>query len=266
MGSIADVAVQDGVVLRAFSGGRTTPDEHLSWDRNDLELGLVNGFQLEDRGRLVTVPVAGQRVLAFLALHNRPLRRAYVAGSLWPDEPEDRSGARLRGALCRLRQAGVDVVVTIDDRLRLAPGVGVDVHLIEATVDRLGDATSVPADCSPWLAALSGELLPDWYEDWLQVERERYRQLRIRGLEALCTGLTAVGRFSLAVQAGLACVAADPLRESAHRALIQAYLEEGNPSQALQQYRSFRQAAEAELGLKPTELMRELVRPLLSNA
>src|SRR5207253_5681102 len=141
-------------------------DEQLRWNRGELELGLVDGFRLEDRGKLVTVPVAGQRIVAFPALQNRPLRRAYVAGSLWPDEPEDRSGARVRGALCRLRQAGVDVVMTIDDRLRLAPELVVDVHLIEDSVDQLGDAAKVPGDCSPWLAALTGELLPDWYEDW----------------------------------------------------------------------------------------------------
>jgi len=79
-------------------------------------------------------------------------------------------------------------------------------------------------------------------------------------------GLTAAGRFSLAVQAGLACVAADPLRESAHRALIQAYLEEGNPSLALRQYHRFRQVAEEDLGLEPTEHIKRLVRPFASVA
>jgi DNA-binding SARP family transcriptional activator len=73
-------------------------------------------------------------------------------------------------------------------------------------------------------------------------------------------------RHSLAVQAGLACVAADPLRESAHRTLIQAYLEEGNPSQAVQQYQRFRQVAEAELGLGPTDRIQRLIRPFVMDA
>ena len=266
MGSVAGVVRREGVLLQAFPRGGAAFDEKLRWDSNELELGLVNGFQLVGRGSLVTIPIAGQRVLAFLALHDRPLRRAYVAGSLWPDEPEVRSAARLRGALCRLRQAGVDMVMPIDDRLRLSPMLVVDLHLVRASVDQLGDAARVPEECTPWLAALSGDLLPDWYEDWVEVERERYRQLRVHGLEALCKGLTAAGRFSLAVQAGLACVAADPLRESAHRALIQAYLEEGNPSLALRQYHRFRQVAEEDLGLEPTEHIKRLVRPFASVA
>jgi hypothetical protein len=31
-----------------------------------------------------------------------------------------------------------------------------DSGLIEASIDQLGDATKVPADCNPWLAALTG--------------------------------------------------------------------------------------------------------------
>ncbi|MGH8905014.1 MAG: AfsR/SARP family transcriptional regulator [Egibacteraceae bacterium] len=52
--------------------------------------------------------------------------------------------------------------------------------------------------------------------------------------------MTAEGRYSQAIDAGLAAIAGEPLRESAHRALIRAYLAEGNPSEALRQYRIYR--------------------------
>ncbi len=29
---------------------------------------------------------------------------------------------------------------------------------------------------------------PDWYEDWVLIEREHFRQLRLHALEALCAG------------------------------------------------------------------------------
>src|SRR6266571_3495035 len=54
---------------------------------------------------------------------------------------------------------------------------------------------------------LSIDLLPYWYEDWVLVERERFRQLRLHALEALCEQLTALGRFDHAVEAGIAAVA-----------------------------------------------------------
>src|SRR5258708_20098913 len=83
------------------------------------------------------------------------------------------------------------------------------------------------------------ELLGDVYEEWVVIEGERFRQLRLHALEALCDRLVAAGRFAEAVQAGLAPVRGEPLRESAQRALIRPHLAEGNPSQALKQFRPF---------------------------
>lgn len=59
--------------------------------------------------------------------------------------------------------------------------------------------------------------MPDWCDDWLVVERERLRELRIRALERVCEQLTAIGSFGQAIEAGMAAVRAEPLRESAHR-------------------------------------------------
>lgn len=77
-------------------------------------------------------------------------------------------------------------------------------------------------------ADLRDDLLPGWPELWLVPERERFHQLRLHALEALCARLTGVGWHGAAVDAGLAVVSADPLRESARGALIDAYLAEGN--------------------------------------
>lgn len=235
------------------------PGHRTSTRRPRVEMTLAGGFTVEVGGQPVTVPGPGERVLAFLAVHRRPVRRVYVCGSLWPDEAEPRAGARLRGALSRLRGSGLDVVLAIDERIQLDSDVVVDVHQVSAAVEWLDDPARLPDDCERWIAALSGELLPDWYDEWLSVERERYRQLRLHALEALCRCLTSAGRYSLAIQAGLAAVEADSLRESAHRALIRAHLEEGNPSEALRQYRRFRDAVEEELGIAPTDGMEELI-------
>ena len=83
---------------------------------------------------------------------------------------------------------------------------------------------------------LSEDLLPGWSDEWLVVERERYRQLRLHALDKLCLLHAEAGRFALAIIAGLASVSSDPTRESAHRALMRAHLLEGNPSEAVRQY------------------------------
>lgn len=68
----------------------------------------------------------------------------------------------------------------------------------------------------------------------------------------MCERLTALGRYGQAVDAGLAAVQGEPLRESAHRALIAVHLAEGNHAEALRQYRWFRQLLADELGLRPS--------------
>ena len=106
---------------------------------------------------------------------------------------------------------------------------------------------------------LRDDLLPDWYDDWLAFERERFRQLRIHALESLCERLIALERFGEAIETGLAVVTAEPLRESAHRILIRIHLAEGNGAEALGQYRRFRALLHDELGLEPSPEMRTLV-------
>lgn len=228
-----------------------------------LHIRLVGSFELRYKGRLTTIPGSAQRLLAFLALHSHPLRRSFVSGTLWPDESEERSGARLRGALSRLRRAVEGSVEIVGDRLQLAPGSVVDVQLAAAAMDRLTNEGAPPRDLGEWFETLTSELLTDWYDEWVSVEREQFRQLRLHALEALCEGLTSEGRYSLAIRAGLAAVMADPLRESAERALIRAYIEEGNPSEAVHQYQRYRQVAFEELGLAPTPRLEEMVRPYL---
>src|SRR5262249_34948935 len=104
--------------------------------------------------------------------------------------------------------------------------------------------------------------LPDWYDDWVVIERERFRQLRLHALEALCETLTAERQFGLAVEAGLACVAADPLRGSAHRVLSSAPLAAGNAAEARRQDRLFWNLSEVHLGAPPSDTIERLVATL----
>ncbi|HSL67563.1 MAG TPA: bacterial transcriptional activator domain-containing protein, partial [Actinomycetota bacterium] len=88
------------------------------------------------------------------------------------------------------------------------------------------------------------------------------RQLRLHALERLCEQLAAAGRFGVAVEAGLQAIAGDPLRESAHRALIKAHLAEGNVADATRQFRIYRRLARDELGVEPSSQAKDLVRGL----
>src|SRR4029079_7200585 len=98
----------------------------------------------------------------------------------------------------------------------LAPAVRLDARQATAVAHRLLDSSSPYDPAYGVHVLLAVDLLPDWYDEWVVLERERFRQLRLHALEALCERLVAAGRRGEAVQAGLAAVAGEPLRESAH--------------------------------------------------
>jgi DNA-binding SARP family transcriptional activator len=234
-----------------------------SVERVETSLSLLGGFQLVSAGESVELPRGAQRLLAFLALHLHPMQRSYVAGSLWPDGTEAHSSASLRSTLWRLRRPGIRIVNASSSHLCLADNLSVDVREVVQRVRRLVDRSLPcrPEDLDPM--PLTGELLPDWSaDDWMLIERERIRQLCLHGLEALCHRLLALGRHSEAVEAALSAVRGEPLRESAHRALITVHLAEGNHCEALRQYRWYAQILRNELGLEPSPRIMRLVTGL----
>jgi DNA-binding SARP family transcriptional activator len=224
-----------------------------------LRLALLNGFELRSGDDPVSLPMAAQRVIAFLALQARPVSRPFVVGHLWIDASDERGTAALRTTLWRLGPTRCAIVSGTGQTLGLAPCVAVDLDDALARARSVIDHPQDYGDDDRELLCAAGELLPDWYDDWVLVERERFRQLRLHALEALCGALAAEGRFAQATDAGLAAVAGEPLRESAHRALIAAYLAEGNAGEALRQYVSFRRLLVEQLGLAPSSLMESLI-------
>jgi DNA-binding SARP family transcriptional activator len=84
------------------------------------------------------------------------------------------------------------------------------------------------------------------------MERERIRQRMLHALEMLSRRLVSVGRFADAIEAALTAISADPLRESAQRALIEAHAAEANWAEALRAFESYRDLIRRELGVNPS--------------
>lgn len=229
-----------------------------------LRLSLLGGFELRSREGVLSLPLTAQRLVAYLAIRVRPLSREHVSGTLWGEFSMVRAAANLRGAIWRANRSGHQIVQG-REQLHLSADVRVDVHDLTARAQALlreEDAIDKTADTDLSELWMRGELLPDWYDEWLTPERERLHQVRLQALEVLCRRLTAASKFGEAISAGLAAVAADPLHESANRAVIEAYLAQGNVADALHQYRSYRALLRDELGLAPSSHMELLIRDI----
>jgi DNA-binding SARP family transcriptional activator len=151
--------------------------------------------------------------------------------------------------------------------LRLADGVTIDLELAGTAARRVLDE-EIPLDPADVRVLVeSGDLLPDWYDDWVLLERERFRQVRLHALEVLSTRLAAAGRMGGAIDAATLAVSIEPLRESAHRAVIRLHLDEGNVGEAMRQYETYRTLLKRDLGLEPSPAIARLVsRPRVAAA
>jgi DNA-binding SARP family transcriptional activator len=214
---------------------------------------LFGGPYVTEGGQRREVPEGSKQLLAFIAVRRRRVERRQAAGTLWPVGDEGRAAGNLRSALWRLRRAGIDLVVADKCALRLSAETLVDLHVMDQWATRLIDGTASGPDLAlPPFLADALDLLPGWYDDWALMERERIRQRILHALEALSAQLADTGRFADAVEAAMLAISAEPLRETAQRALIHAHLAEGNLAEAHRSYRAYRKLIRHELGIEPS--------------
>jgi len=226
-------------------------------------LVLLDGVSVQLKTGLFVndLPYGVQRFVALISLTGRPGRSA-VAGQLWPEVREDQAQHRLRTTLWRAEKALPGLVEASRGAVGINPCVQVDVRELTAWGRCVLDPTASVDVCVRGNPAMYGELLPGWYDDWVLLERERLRDLRLHIWEALSDKLVRASRFGEAIEAAHEAIRAAPLRDSACATLIRAYAAEGNISEALLAYERFEERLADELGMAPSMQLEELVRRL----
>ena len=211
---------------------------------------VLGSFSVTAHGDPVPLEAEARRVVAYLAVHRRPQHRTALAADLWPGETAAAAAAlldeSLAGAGALLTDAGADGPVALD------PAVEVDLDeamtLVRALAVVPGHPDTVPADLPAAAALLSADVLPAWADAWLDVERERFRQIRLNALEELSSALIAAGRFADAVTTARVAVRTAPSRETARRALIEAHLAQGEIAEAVAEYDEYQELLRSSVG------------------
>jgi DNA-binding SARP family transcriptional activator len=209
-------------------------------------LHLLGRFLLRTNDRCLVLSPSARRLLALLAVRG-PGPRSDAAGVLWPDVPQARAMGNLRTVVWRIRR-DADSILDIEGDVLLLTRLRVDLTEVHEWAWRSLQGVE------PWVPIPPGatlELLPGWSDQWLIEPREQLRQLQLYALEAAAQRLLSAGRLGEAAGLALAAVARDPLRESAHRLLIEVHLREGNTQDAVQQFRRYQRTIRRELGTSP---------------
>jgi DNA-binding SARP family transcriptional activator len=198
---------------------------------------------------MVRLSLPARRILAYLAVRGQPVERGLASGQLWPDVPDETARANLRRTLWQTPREWISVVgdeLMLDARTDL-----VEAQRVAAAALDGGSLTL------PEIALLSNDILPGWHDEWVIAAQDSFRLLRVQALEAACRSMGAAGEHALATQAGAAALAAEPLRESAAEALIEAHLAQRNRYEAAQCFRSLADRLREELGVAPDPALTE---------
>ncbi len=220
-------------------------------------LFLLGAFRLEIAGQPVALPTRkAEALLAYLALHGEPAghSRERLAALFWGDSTDADARRSLRVALTGLRKAlGGDPFTGDRDTIGLDPAypLWTDALALEDLARRFLADTSddLAADCA---ALYRGDLLADFYDDWLSLLRDRLRARYQQVLRALAERRRERGDYAAAAEAANRLLALDPADEAAHQQLMFCYLAQGNRPAALQQYEACALALRDELAVPPS--------------
>jgi DNA-binding SARP family transcriptional activator len=224
----------------------------------DWHLSLLGAWRLRSGSTTVTVATREQRLIACVGLLGCR-HRSFLAGLLWPKSSETQAAGNLRTTVWCISHAFPQLLHAGADTLELDESVLVDVAALQRHVARMHAQPEAQIP-ETYLDHLSrAELLPGWYDDWVIFEQERLRQMRLSALELMARQHLAAGEPGDAVIAALSAAGIEPLRESAHLLLVQAHLAAGNRAAAVRAYAMFSSRLESELGVTPSNQLRDLV-------
>ena len=248
-----------------------------------MDFRILGPLEALDGGQRITLRGGKLRaVLALLLLHpNETISSERLIDELWGDEPPATAAKALQVHVSRLRKAlagaegsgGAGVVVTRAHGYQLQIDLDqLDAHRFERLLaeGRSEVAADRPERALPVLEeAVSlwrGPPLADLaYEPFVQAETSRLEDLHVAAFEQLIEAKLALGRHVEVVGQLEALIDEHPFRERLRALLMLALYRADRQADALQAYQEARKRLVDELGIEPSERLRELERGILAQ-
>jgi DNA-binding SARP family transcriptional activator len=240
-------------------------------------MNLLGVFALKYGEAQVTITSQRmQALLAYLALRRgEPESRQRLAFLLWPDSSESQAYTNLRTLLHRLYAVLPEDAYLIQAdshsiRWSFECALSLDVAEFEEELRRAdaaaqdSDGASARASLERAVGRYSGDLLPDCYDEWILLERERLRQLLLTAVEQLVMLLEKDRHYSAAIPYARRLALLDPLNEDACLTLMRLHAVNGDRASALRVYHACASTLQAELGIKPGSALSAAYERLLA--
>ena len=241
-------------------------------------ISLLGGFRIvagaEPAGH-VSQPRL-QLLLAYLILHRQSAQsRSQLAYLFWPETNDKQAHTNLRKLLYLLRRALPDA----DRRLCITAGTVqwrddapaiVDVIEFEGAIaaadlaEKQGDRPTMQRWLEEAVDRYPGELLPEFYEDWVLAERERLGQHFARSLARLIQVCEEGRDYRSAIEHAKRLLRHDPLHESNYRRLMRLHACNGTARARCASDRACVAVLARELDVAPSPKTTDLYQRLIN--
>jgi DNA-binding SARP family transcriptional activator len=241
-----------------------------------VDFRILGPLEVVENGRSVGLGSRKQRaLLTLLVLHaGKVVSLDRLIDDLWHGEPPAAAAATVRSHISRLRSA-----LGASRLLSRAPGYALVLEpdeLDAARGERLfadgrealgqGRADEAAERLRSALSLWRGSPLADVaYEPFAQGEIARLEELRLAVLEERIEADLALGSHADIVGELEALVTEHPLRERLRGQLMLALYRSGRQADALESYQQTRRVLTDELGLEPSDALKDLQRAILAH-
>jgi predicted ATPase/DNA-binding SARP family transcriptional activator len=223
-------------------------------------LYLFGSFRLEDDSHLIRLPTRKvESLLAYLALYPEPHAREKLAALFWGDVSDEQARGSLRKALTLLRQPlGADIILADRQTVQLNPDypLWVDAGAFRQLAVNpqqfvIDERLVTDSQLLSVLDLYQGDLLVEFYDDWILPLREQYRAIYLETLLNLTQEMRTRSEYTQAIGFAQKVLSVDASNERAHQHLMFCYLASGNRNAALKQYEACARLLDQELAVEP---------------
>ncbi len=216
-------------------------------------------------------------LLTYLAVDGSKQTRDSLSALFWPDFDQSKAFTNLRHTLWEIQQTiGEGWLITDREAIVVNPNadISLDLDQFEALLGQSRDQAQPDISIRiPLLAEaiklyrnhfLTGFSLKDApnFNEWAFARSEELRHQLSRALLMISEDHCALGQAEQAIPYARRLITLDPLNESAHRQLMQVYIQAGQHSAALKQYQACEQLLRKELGIDPEQATRDLYKKI----
>lgn len=235
-----------------------------------ITIRLLGTPEIRCGSQLVRIPRLKSRALLFyMAAHTEAISRGQLLAIFWPDLDISSARHNLRSTIYTLRQKIGAALQVEKEWLSLNPRIQIDVRTFTTEISQ---GRSDISRLSSVLKLYRGDFLAGFaspglatFEDWITVERERFRRLGVKGFVALKDLHEAKGDFNTALEVLEQALSFDPLQEDLQRACLRLHHLTGDRTGAIRRYERFRRLLNTEMGVPPMPETRAIYDAIVSD-